>query len=120
MAEGDSDTQDMEGEQTPAQVSQVDEVYERLSQARFLDLPPEAAAIVLAVYDACNPYSTEYEKAKFCQLQLSTLPDGGRSLGNTEAKRALTHVGDRFVGHRMVGKRFTEVESNDRLKLDGT
>ena len=55
MAEGDSDIQYMEDENTPAQVSRVDEVYERLSQARFLDLPPEAAAIVLAVYNAYNP-----------------------------------------------------------------
>ena len=118
MAEGDSDIHDMEDQQTPARVSQVDEVYERLSQ--FLHLSSEAAAIVLAVYDAYNPDLTEDEKAKFCQLQLSTLPDGGRSFGNTEVKRALTHAGDRFVGHRMVGKRFTGVESNDKLKLDGT
>ena len=46
------------------------------------------------------------------------LPDGGKNFGSTEAKRALTHAGDRFEGHRMFGKRFTDVESNDRLKLD--
>ncbi len=92
----------MEGKQTPAQVSQVDEVYAILSQARFLDSTPQAAAIVLAVYDAYNADLTEDEKAKLYQLQLSTLPDDGRSLGITETKRALTHAGDSFVGHRIV------------------
>ncbi len=86
MAEDDSDIQDMEDEQTPAQVSRVDEVYERLSQARFLDLPREAAAIVLAMYDDYSPDLLDDGKTKFCQLQLSMLRDGGKSLGNTEAK----------------------------------
>ncbi len=59
MAGDDSDIQDMEDERTPAQVSEVDEVYERLSHARFLDLPPEADTNALAVYVAFNPDLTE-------------------------------------------------------------
>ncbi len=114
MGDIDSEIEDME--EDPPQ--RMDDVYEQLNNAKLLDLDPEAATAMLALYRAYDPDLPAEQKAKYCQMQLSMETDGGRASGSHAAKRVLIHQGDRFVGHRMTDRRFTDVAFNDRIKLE--
>ncbi len=114
MGDTDSEIEDME--EDPPQ--QMDDIYEQLNNARLLDLDPEAATAILALYRAYDPDPPADQRAKYCQMQLSMETDGGRASGSHAAKKVLIHQGDRFVGHRITNRRFTEVAFEDRIKLE--
>ncbi len=114
MGDIDSEIEDM-AEDPP---QQMEDVYEQLNNARLLDLDPEAATAILALYRAYDPDLPIEHRAKYCQMQLSMETDGGRAGGPHAAQRVLIHQGDRFVGHRITNCRFTDVAFDDRIKLE--
>ena len=60
----DSEIDDME--EDPSQ--RMDDVYEQLSNAKLLDLDPEAATAMLALYRAYDPDLLAEQRAKYCQI----------------------------------------------------
>ncbi len=83
---GDSESEVEEMEDEPPQP--MDAVYAELNNARLLDLDPEAATAMLALYRAYDPDLPAEQRVQYCSMQLSMETDGGRARGRMQPRES--------------------------------